>query len=160
MPLRVTIINGPNLNLLGEREPKIYGSVTLPAVEKSCRELAAEIGAELAFHQSNWEGQIIDWIHEARKSADAIIINPAGLTFTSIPILDALKTFEGPIIELHISNVFKREEIYHHSKMSPAVTSVICGLGTYGYIVALQSVARMLDALPPSMPAWQRVGPV
>lgn len=160
MPLRVTIINGPNLNLLGEREPKIYGSVTLPAVETSCRELAAEIGAELAFYQSNWEGQIIDWIHEARKSADAIIINPAGLTFTSIPILDALKTFEGPIIELHISNVFKREEIYHHSKMSPAVTAVICGLGTYGYMVALQSVARMLDALPSSMPAWQRVGPV
>jgi 3-dehydroquinate dehydratase-2 len=138
------IINGPNLNLLGEREPEIYGSTTLLQIEAACREQAGAMGANLAFHQSNYEGQIIDWIHVARKEADAIIINPAGLTFTSIPILDALKMFKGPIIELHISNIHKREEIYHRSLVSKVATAVIAGLGPKGYGVALGAVAGLL----------------
>ncbi|WP_341895573.1 type II 3-dehydroquinate dehydratase [Ferrovibrio terrae] len=160
MAMRVMILNGPNLNLLGVREPKIYGSVTLAAIEKSCREFTDSIGATLAFHQTNWEGQMVDWIHVARQEADAIIINPAGFSFYSIAILDALKMFEGPIIELHISNIHAREATYQHSKMSSAVRAVICGLGAYGYVVSLQCVARMLDALPDSLPQPLRVGPV
>jgi 3-dehydroquinate dehydratase-2 len=159
MPIRVMILNGPNLNLLGVREPKIYGSVTLAAIESSCRDFAKSIGASLTFHQSNHEGQIIDWIHEAREEADAIIINPAGFSFTSVALLDALKMFDGPIIELHISNIHARDPIYHHSKVSAVATAVICGLGAYGYVVALQCVGRMLDALPDSLPAALRSGP-
>lgn len=143
MSFRVMIINGPNLNLLGEREPEIYGSTTLAQIETACRSQAAGMGVELAFHQSNYEGQIIDWIHAARKDADAIIINPAGLTFTSIPILDALKMFKGPIIELHISNIHKREEIYHRSLVSKVASAVIAGLGPKGYGVALRAIADM-----------------
>lgn len=144
MSFRVMIINGPNLNLLGEREPEIYGATTLAQIEATCREQAGGMGADLAFHQSNYEGQIIDWIHAARKEADAIIINPAGLTFTSIPILDALKMFKGPIIELHISNIHKREEIYHRSLVSKVATAVIAGLGPKGYGVALGAIAGLL----------------
>jgi 3-dehydroquinate dehydratase-2 len=159
MPIRVTILNGPNLNLLGVREPHIYGSVTLAAIEASCRELAGQIGASLAFHQSNHEGVLIDWVHAARGEADAIIINPAGFTFTSVALLDALKMFEGPIVELHISNIHAREATYHQSRISPVAKAVICGLGAYGYVVALQCVARMLNALPDSLPAALRIGP-
>ena len=159
MPIRVMILNGPNLNLLGVREPHIYGSTTLAAIEASCRELAQLIGASVVFHQSNHEGVLIDWIHAAREEADAIIINPAGFTFTSVALLDALKMFEGPIIELHISNIHAREATYHHSKISTVAKAVICGLGVYGYVVALQCVARMLDALPDDLPAALRLGP-
>lgn len=159
-PIRVMILNGPNLNLLGVREPAIYGSVTLDAIEKSCREFADSIGAGLSFRQSNFEGQIVEWIHAARQEADAIIINPAAFSFYSIAILDALKMFEGPVIELHISNIHAREATYQHSKMSSAVKAVICGLGAYGYVVALQCAAKMLDALPASLPQPLRVGPV
>jgi 3-dehydroquinate dehydratase-2 len=160
MTIRVMILNGPNLNLLGVREPHIYGSTTLAGIEASCRELAGLMAATLAFHQSNHEGQLIDWIHAARNEADAIIINPAGYTFTSIALLDALKTFDGPIIELHITNIHARDPIYHHSRISSVAKAVICGLGVYGYVVALQSVARMLDALPATLPTPLRVGPV
>jgi 3-dehydroquinate dehydratase-2 len=159
MSIRVMILNGPNLNLLGVREPQIYGAVTLAAIEASCRELAQAIGASLAFHQSNHEGALIDWIHAARNEADAIIINPAGLSFTSVALLDALKMFEGPIIELHISNIHAREATYHHSKVSAVAKAVICGLGAYGYVVALLCVAHMLGALPESLPDPLRVGP-
>jgi 3-dehydroquinate dehydratase II len=159
MPVRVMILNGPNLNLLGVREPHIYGTTTLAGIEASCNELAQSIGASVAFHQSNHEGALIDWIHAAREEADAIIINPAGLSFTSVALLDALKMFEGPIIELHISNIHARDATYHHSKVSAVATAVICGLGAYGYVVALQCVARMLDALPDSLPAALRLGP-
>jgi 3-dehydroquinate dehydratase-2 len=159
VPIRVMILNGPNLNLLGVREPHIYGSTTLAAIEASCQELARLIGASVVFHQSNHEGALIDWIHAAREEADAIIINPAGFTFTSVALLDALKMFEGPIIELHISNIHAREATYHHSKISAVAQAVICGLGVYGYVVALQCVARMLDALPEDLPAPLRLGP-
>ena len=159
MPIRVMILNGPNLNLLGVREPHIYGTTTLAAIETSCLELAEAIGASVVFHQSNHEGALIDWVHAAREEADAIIINPAGLTFTSVALFDALKMFDGPIVELHISNIHAREATYHHSKISPVAKAVICGLGAYGYVVALQCVAHMLDALPESLPAALRVGP-
>jgi 3-dehydroquinate dehydratase-2 len=160
MAARVMILNGPNLNLLGVREPHIYGTTTLAAVEASCRELAAAIGASVTFHQSNHEGVLVDLIQSARQEADAIIINPAGFSFTSIAMLDALKMFEGPIIELHISNIHARDELHRHSKMSSAARAVICGLGVYGYVVALQAAARLLDALPDSLPPPLRVGPV
>jgi 3-dehydroquinate dehydratase-2 len=160
MPIRVMILNGPNLNLLGVREPHIYGTVTLAAVEESCRELAGAIDASLDFRQSNSEGELVDWIQDARGSVDAIVINPAGFSFYSVAILDALKMFDGPIIELHISNIHARDAVHRHSIMSAGVKAVICGLGTYGYVVALQSVARMLDALPESLPEPIRIGPV
>lgn len=151
MSVRVMILNGPNLNLLGVREPHLYGTATLEAIEAACQAFAHTIGASLEFHQSNHEGALVDWIQAARDRADAIIINPAAFTFTSLAIFDALKMFEGPIIELHITNIHAREATYHHSKISAVATAVICGLGAYGYLIALQGAARMLDALPDSL---------
>jgi len=148
MPIRIMILNGPNLNLLGVREPHIYGKTTLSEIEASCAELVKTIGGSLAFHQSNHEGQLVDWIQSARETADVIIINPAAYSFTSIAMLDALKTFEGPVIEVHISNIHARDEHHRHSKLSGAVKAVICGLGPYGYIVEVQAAAHMLGALP------------
>ncbi|HJP21392.1 MAG TPA: type II 3-dehydroquinate dehydratase [Alphaproteobacteria bacterium] len=156
----LTILNGPNLNLLGEREPEIYGSTTLTAVEESCRDFATTLGAELQFLQSNHEGVLVDWIQEARHTADAIIINPAGYSFTSIAMFDALKVFAGPIIELHVSNIHARDELHRHSLLSRAATGVICGLGAYGYIAAMQAAARMIGAIPDSLPEPIRIGPV
>jgi len=152
MPVRLTILNGPNLNLLGIREPHIYGSTTLTAIKRSCEEFAAFLGATLLFEQSNHEGALVDSIHSARESADAVIINPAGYSFTSVAIFDALKTFEGPIIEVHISNIHARDELHRHSLLSRAAKAVICGLGPYGYIVAMQAAAHLLDKLPASLP--------
>lgn len=154
--MRLMILNGSNLNLLGVREPHIYGTTTLAAVEASCREFATTLGAALVCHQSNHEGAIVDWIHQARQEADALIINPAGFSFTSISIHDAMKTFEGPIIEVHISNIHARDELHRHSVLSSAAKGVICGLGTYGYIVAMQAAAQMLGKLPPGLPAGPR----
>jgi 3-dehydroquinate dehydratase II len=139
------VLNGPNLNRLGKREPAIYGTTTLAEVEAMCRDAADP--AEIVFRQSNWEGQIVEWIHEAIEAeAGGIVINPAGLTFTSIPILDALKMFSGPIIEFHISNVHRREEIYHRSLVSRVATAVIAGLGPEGYRVAVAELRRLADA--------------
>jgi 3-dehydroquinate dehydratase-2 len=154
--MRVMILNGPNLNLLGVREPHIYGTTTLAAIEASCREFAGTIGATVAFHQSNHEGALVDWIQAARQEADAIIINPAAFSFTSIAILDALKAFDGPIIEVHISNIHARDEFHRCSKLSTVVKAVICGLGPYGYIVALQAAAHVLGKLPASLPPGPR----
>ncbi len=159
MTARLMILNGPSLNLLGEREPEIYGSTTLAAVEESCRAFAETVGVDVQFLQSNHEGVLVDWIHDARHTADAIIINPAGYSFHSISILDALKVFAGPVIELHISNIHARDELHRHSMLSSAATGVICGLGVYGYIVAMQAVARMLGAIPDSLPDPIRLGP-
>jgi 3-dehydroquinate dehydratase-2 len=145
MSQRIDILNGPNLNLLGVREPQIYGHQTLADVEQLCRRFAKTRDLEIAFRQSNHEGQIIDWIQEARAAAAAIIINPAGFTSTSIAILDALKTFEGPIIEVHLSNIHRREAFRHHSYVSLAATGVICGLGTHGYVLALEAIADLIE---------------
>src|SRR5258708_36964144 len=126
----VYVLNGPNLNLLGKRQPHIYGHETLADVERDCRALAEELGLELRFHQSNREYEIIDWIHEARESASGIAINPAAFTHTSIAILDALNAFDGPVFEIHISNVHKREAFRQHSYGSSPADGVIATVGT------------------------------
>src|SRR4029079_6072543 len=146
--MRLMILNGPNLNLLGVREPHIYGSTTLDAIRKSCEEFAKYLGASLIFEQSNHEGRLVDLIQSARQSSDAIIINPAGYSFTSIAIYDALKAFDGPNIQVHVANLQPRDELHRHSKLSSAVKGVICGLGPYGYIVAMQAALQMLGKLP------------
>jgi 3-dehydroquinate dehydratase-2 len=138
------VLNGPNLNRLGKREPEIYGTTTLAEVEAMCREAAA--GRPVEFRQSNAEHQLVDWIHEAIDRGAGIVINPAGLTFTSIPILDALKMFPGPVFELHISNVHRREAIYHNSLVSKVATAVIAGLGPDGYPTAVAAMVRLLAA--------------
>lgn len=139
----ITILNGPNLNRLGKREPEIYGHTTLAEVEAWCR--AAAEGEEVRFHQSNAEYQIVDWIHAAiDDGAAGLIINPAGLTFTSVPIMDALKMFPGPIIELHISNIHRREAVYHNSLVSKVATAVIAGLGPKGYPLAVRALRELI----------------
>jgi len=142
----VYMLNGPNLNLLGKRQPHIYGHETLADVAVACRKLAVELRLELVFHQSNAEHQIIDWIHEARERAGGIVINPAAFTHTSVAILDALNTCEFPILEVHISNVHKREAFRHHSYVSLVAAGVIAGFGTQGYELALRRLATLIDA--------------
>jgi 3-dehydroquinate dehydratase-2 len=138
----IFVINGPNLNRLGTREPQIYGSTTLAEIETMCREVAGT--RPIRFHQSNAEHQLIDWVHEAIDDGAGILINPAGLTFRSIPLLDALKMFPGPIVEFHISNIHRREEIYHKSLISPVATAVLAGLGPRGYPLALKALIDMV----------------
>jgi 3-dehydroquinate dehydratase II len=141
----VYILNGPNLNLLGKRQPAIYGRETLADVEVVCRHVATELGLELQFHQSNREYEIIDWIHEARENAAGIVINPAAFTHTSVAILDALNSFDGPVIEIHISNIHKREAFRHHSYVSGRADGVIAGFGTQGYALAIRRMAALID---------------
>lgn len=144
MSRTVLVLNGPNLNLLGVREPEIYGHTTLADVETLCRSRAETHGLDVAFHQSNHEGVLVELIQEARRSAAGIVINPAGFTTTSIAILDALKMFDGPIVEVHISNIHTREAFRHRSFVSYAATGVICGLGVQGYALAIDALAEML----------------
>jgi 3-dehydroquinate dehydratase-2 len=142
----IYVLNGPNLNLLGKRQPAIYGRETLADVERDCARVAAEHGLRIRFEQSNAEHQIIDWIHEARDEAAGIVINPAAFTHTSLAILDALNAFEPPVIEVHISNVHKRESFRHHSYVSLRADGVIAGLGTQGYQFAIRRVAALITA--------------
>jgi 3-dehydroquinate dehydratase-2 len=153
MTARIMILNGPNLNFLGIREPHIYGPTTLAEIEANCREMAKLLDVSLSFHQSNLEGELVGWIQSARGSADAIIMNPAGYSFTSVALIDALKIFEGPKIEVHISNIHTRDELHRHSITSTASTGVICGLGPYGYIAAMLAAVQKLGKLPAGMPA-------
>ncbi|MCC6001496.1 MAG: type II 3-dehydroquinate dehydratase [Pararhodobacter sp.] len=141
---RIDIINGPNLNLLGQREPEIYGHETLAGIEATCRALAERIGLELRFFQSNHEGALVDRIQAARGHAAGIVINPAAYTHTSVAILDALSSFDGPVIELHLSNVHRREAFRHHSYVSSRADAVIAGCGAQGYELALWRMARLL----------------
>jgi 3-dehydroquinate dehydratase-2 len=143
MTKSVFVLNGPNLNLLGKRQPEIYGRETLADVERDCARIAGELGLEVRFRQSNAEHQIIDWIHEARDEAAAIVINPGAFTHTSVAILDALHAFEGPVIEVHISNVHRRESFRHHSYVSLRADAVIAGCGTQGYELALRRIATL-----------------
>ena len=143
----IFVLNGPNLNMLGVREPQIYGSDTLADIEAACAERAGELGLDVDFRQSNQEGQIVDWIHEARQGADGIVINPAALTHTSVAVHDALKIAELPVIEVHLSNTHKREEWRKHSYVSPVATGVIMGFGAQGYLLALYAMARILEAV-------------
>ncbi|MBV9751592.1 MAG: type II 3-dehydroquinate dehydratase [Hyphomicrobiales bacterium] len=141
----VFVLNGPNLNLLGKRQPHIYGHETLADVERECQALAKKLKLEIRFHQSNREYEIIDWIHAAREEAGGIVINPAAFTHTSVAILDALHACDFPIIEVHISNVHRREAFRHHSYVSMRADGVIAGFGTQGYGFALERLARLID---------------
>ena len=143
----ILLLNGPNLNLLGQREPAVYGYETLADVE-ALAQAACAPGFDIDAKQSNWEGQLIDWIHEARGKAVGIVINPGAFTHTSVAILDALNAFEGPVIEVHISQVHKREPFRHHSYVSHRADAVMAGFGTQGYTLAIQRLARLLT--PPA----------
>ena len=140
----IIIINGPNLNLLGEREQSQYGSITFDELKKNCSNKAKEIGVNIDFTQSNIEGEIVTFIQDARNKYDGIIINAAGFTHTSVSIRDALSIFKKPIIELHISNIYKREEFRHKSLLSDIATGVICGMGANGYILAINAMHDLL----------------
>jgi 3-dehydroquinate dehydratase-2 len=142
----ILILNGPNLNMLGKREPHIYGSTTLAEVEAMCRRRAEQRGLTISFHQSNSEAQLVEWIQGGIEAACGIIINPAAYTHTSVAILDALNMIKQPIIELHISNPHKREPFRHHSYVTMAATALICGLGVAGYPLAVDAMADLLAA--------------
>lgn len=142
----ILILNGPNLNLLGVREPATYGRETLADIEEACLERAAALGLSVDFRQSNHEGQLVDWIQEARENADGIILNAGGYSHTSVAILDSLKAAELPVIEVHLSNIYRRETFRHVSYVSAAAQGVICGFGGHGYILALDAMARLLEA--------------
>jgi len=142
----VHILNGPNLNLLGVREPGIYGRETLPELELRCRERAKELGFGVVFKQSNIEGEIVNWIQDARQEGSGIIINAAAYTHTSVAIHDALKASDLPIIEVHISNIYKRELFRHQSFVSPVAHGVICGFGGLGYEFALLAMRKIIDS--------------
>ncbi|MGR3712414.1 MAG: type II 3-dehydroquinate dehydratase [Shimia sp.] len=144
MTRKIYILNGPNLNLLGKREPEIYGHDTLADVEAACAAVGREANLDVTLLQSNHEGALIDWIHEARENAAGIIINPAAFTHTSVAILDALKTFDGPVLEVHISNVHQRESFRHHSYVSLRADGVIAGFGVEGYALAMRRMSSLL----------------
>ena len=146
MPATAFIINGPNLNLLGRRQPEIYGHETIEDIAETCAALGTELGVAIKAMQSNHEGQIIDWIHTARTDAQAIIINPGAFTHTSIAILDALNAFDGLVFEVHISQVHKREAFRHHSYVSKRADGVIAGFGTEGYAMAVRRIATLTAA--------------
>jgi 3-dehydroquinate dehydratase-2 len=142
----VFILNGPNLNLLGVREPEIYGTETLADIERACGERADRLGLAVAFRQTNREGELIDWVHEARAQAAGIIVNAGGYSHTSIALLDALTASELPVIEVHLSNIHRRDAFRNHSYVSLAATGVIVGLGGFGYELALEAIARLIIA--------------
>jgi 3-dehydroquinate dehydratase-2 len=141
----VMVLNGPNLNLLGTREPGIYGNETLADIESACSRRAGNLGLNVDFRQSNTEGELVDWIQEAGRKADAIILNAGAYTHTSVAMLDALLASGIPVIEVHLSNIYKRDEFRHHSYISKAAHGVICGLGGQGYELALEALAKTLN---------------
>lgn len=140
----ILVLNGPNLNLLGQRQPEIYGRETLADVEAALARLAAELGLAVLCRQSNHEGELVDWIQEARRTAAGIVINPGAYSHTSVAILDALNAFEGSVLEVHISNIHKREAFRHHSYVSARADGVIAGFGTEGYLFALRRMAGLV----------------
>ncbi|MDX2257814.1 MAG: type II 3-dehydroquinate dehydratase [Hyphomicrobiaceae bacterium] len=147
----IYVLNGPNLNLLGHREPAIYGRETLADVERRTRGRAGVLGLAVDFRQSNHEGVLIDWVQEARSAAAGLIVNAGGLTHTSIALLDAMQAAELPVIEVHLSNIFRREGYRHHSYVSLAARGVICGLGAKGYELAIEAMGELLNAEPPAV---------
>ena len=140
----VYVLNGPNLNLLGVREPEIYGRDTLADIEAMCQQTVEQFGWQLRFLQSNYEGALVEWVHEARAAGAAVVMNPAGCSFYSIPLLDALSTLETPYIEVHLSNIHARDADHQHSILSKKARGVICGFGAHGYELALQALKRLL----------------
>jgi 3-dehydroquinate dehydratase-2 len=143
---KILVLNGPNLNLLGSREPEIYGRETLADIEAACRKRAKPLGLALDFRQTNSESELIGWIQEARGKAAGIVINAAAYTHSSIAILDALAACELPVVEVHLSNIFRREPFRHHSYVSRAASGVICGFGGFGYVLAIEALARQLGS--------------
>jgi 3-dehydroquinate dehydratase-2 len=142
----VFILNGPNLNLLGVRDPSVYGHDTLADIEERCLARAAGLDLQIEFRQTNHEGQLVDWIQEARESAEGVILNAGALTHTSVAVFDALSAAGLPVIEVHLSNIFRRESFRHHSYVSLAANGVICGLGAQGYELALDAIAQLIEA--------------
>ena len=142
--MRVLVLHGPNLNLLGEREPEVYGRATLEEIDARIGERARHLGAEVRTFQSNHEGALVDRIQRARERNSAIVINAGAYTHTSVALLDALNAAELPVVEVHLSNIYKRESFRHHSYISPAAVGVIAGLGSHGYLLALQALSRLL----------------
>ena len=142
----ITLLNGPNLNLLGHRKPEVYGSTTLADVEANCAALAETLGLQIRAQQSNHEGQLVDWIHAARDGSAGLIINPGAYSHTSVALHDALEAFEGPVLEVHISNIHRREAFRHHSYVSLVADGVVAGFGTQGYELALRRMATLLPA--------------
>lgn len=140
----ILVLNGPNLNLLGTREPAVYGTTTLADIEALCRSAAKRLGVTVSLRQSNHEGALIDWIHEARGRSDAIVVNAGGLTHTSVALMDALTAAGLPVIEVHLSNIHRREPFRHHSYVALAARGSICGLGAHGYELALEAAARLI----------------
>jgi len=140
----ILILNGPNLNMLGQREPAIYGRDTLDDIEAACKAKAAELGLDIDFRQSNREGELVEWAQVAGQWFQGIIVNAAGYTHTSVALLDALMVSGLPVIEVHLSNIFRREEFRHHSYVSRAATGVICGFGLKGYVLALDAMAKLV----------------
>jgi 3-dehydroquinate dehydratase-2 len=142
---RVFVLNGPNLNLLGRREPDVYGATTLADIEQRCVDVARELDFDLFFAQSNQEGQLIDWVHQALDDAAAVVINPAGLSFPSVALMDALRILHQPVVEVHLTNIFGRDPVYHRSITSKAAWGFIAGLGPDGYELALRAIAGRLS---------------
>ena len=140
----IYVLNGPNLNLLGEREPEVYGRTTLADIGEAVRKRAESLGYSVEFRQSNSEAELIDWLQEARRRASGVVLNAAGLSHTSVALLDAARALEKPLMEVHLSNPYAREEYRHHSFISEAATGVICGLGAAGYLYAVEALARRL----------------
>ncbi|MCK9991649.1 MAG: 3-dehydroquinate dehydratase II [Alphaproteobacteria bacterium] len=145
MPALILVLNGPNLNLLGAREPEIYGTTTLDDIHQLMNKSALALGWQLDFRQSNQEGELVDWIQWGRDNADAIIINAGGYTHTSVAILDALRAAEKPVVEVHLSNLFQRETFRHHSYITPVALGLICGFGARGYVLALEALRDIVS---------------
>ncbi len=145
MTSKILVLNGPNLNLLGTREPDLYGTLSLADIQAACEARGRGLGLEIDFRQSNSEGELVDWVQQARGTADGMIINAGAYTHTSVALLDALLTYEGPVIEVHLSNIYRRDEFRHHSYVSKAADGVICGLGGNGYELALEALHRILQ---------------
>ena len=145
MAPKILVLNGPNLNLLGTREPDVYGHETMAEIEAACAERASALGLTVEFRQSNSEGELVDWIQEARNGYAGLIVNAGAYTHTSVALLDALLACDVPVIEVHLSNIFQRDDFRHHSYVSKAARGLICGFGGFGYEMALEAAARMLE---------------
>ncbi|MEO2038678.1 MAG: type II 3-dehydroquinate dehydratase [Martelella sp.] len=145
MTRAIFVLNGPNLNLLGQREPGIYGDMSLAAIENECRKLGEELGFSIDFRQSNHEGMLVDWLHEANEKAAGVAINPGAYGHTSIALHDAIRAIAVPVVELHISNIHAREAFRHKSMISPAVKGVICGLGQDSYLLAIRALKTLAE---------------
>jgi 3-dehydroquinate dehydratase-2 len=145
MASKILVLNGPNLNLLGTREPDVYGKETLAGIEVKSLKCGKNLGLEVEFRQSNTEGELVDWAQQARGNTDLLIVNAGAYTHTSVALLDALKACDFPVIEVHLSNIYQREEFRQHSYISKVAVGTICGFGGYGYEMALEAAARILN---------------